>query len=86
MLDTILPDTQLKHGTDALRIIAGCEALQLKSKDGTITSVIGRFSNGKKIEIKGTTFVVAAGAVSSSICCRTRVSRKAKLANMFLLM
>jgi choline dehydrogenase-like flavoprotein len=78
MLDTILPDTQLKHGTDALRIIAGCEALQLKSKDGTITSVIGRFSNGKKIEIKGTTFVVAAGAVSSSILLQNSGIAKGK--------
>lgn len=67
MLDTILPDTQLKFGADALRIIAGCEALNLKSKNGTITSVHCKLSNGKKLEVKGNTFVVAAGAISSSI-------------------
>jgi choline dehydrogenase-like flavoprotein len=68
MLDTILPDTQALHGTDALKIIAGCEAWQLKSNDGTVTSVVGKFTNdGRKIEVKGNTFVVAAGAISSSI-------------------
>ncbi len=67
MLDTVLPDIQATHGTDALKIIAGCEAWQLKSKGGNITSLIGKFKSGKKIEVKGNTFVVSAGAISSSI-------------------
>ena len=67
MLDTVLPNIQAAHGTDALRIIAGCEAWQLKSKGGNITSLIGKFRSGRKVEIKGNTFVVSAGAISSSI-------------------
>jgi len=68
MLDTILPETQEKYGKEALKIIAGCEAWQLKSKGGTITSIICKFTkSGKKIEVKGNKFIVAAGAVSSSI-------------------
>ncbi len=67
MLDTVLPDIQSAHGTDALKIIAGCEAWKLNSKGGNITSVIGKFKNGRKVEIKGNKFVVSAGAISSSI-------------------
>ncbi len=67
MLDTVLPQSQQKHGRDKLKILAGCEVLKIKSKGKRITSVIGRFESGRKIEIKGKTFVVAAGAISSSI-------------------
>lgn len=67
MLDTILPETQEKHGRDALQIIAGCEAWKIKSRGGKISSVTGKFNNGRKVEIKANTFVVAAGAISSSI-------------------
>jgi choline dehydrogenase-like flavoprotein len=67
MLDTVLPQSQQKHGRDKFKIIAGCEVLQIKSKGKRITSVIGRFESGRKIEIKGKTFVVAAGTISSSI-------------------
>jgi choline dehydrogenase-like flavoprotein len=67
MLDTVLPDTQLKYGTEALKIIAGCEVTNLKSKGGNITSLTAKFINGRKIEVKANTFVVSAGAVSSSI-------------------
>ncbi len=67
MLDTILPETQEKHGRDALQVIAGCEVWKIKSKGSTATSVIGKFKNGRKIEVKGNTIVVSAGAISSSL-------------------
>jgi choline dehydrogenase-like flavoprotein len=67
MLDTVLPDLQDKYGKDRLEIIAGCEGWQLKSKGGNITSIIAKFRSGRKIKITGKTFVVSAGAISSSI-------------------
>lgn len=67
MLNNILPGAQQKAGAENFQIIAGCEVLKLKSKAGKITSLIGQFRNGRKVEIKGRTFVVAAGAISSSL-------------------
>ena len=67
MLDTVLPAIQKKHGRDALTIIAGCEAEKLKGNGRTITSVICRLADGRRIDVRGKTIVVAAGAVSSSI-------------------
>lgn len=66
MLSHILPAIQ-EGNKDSLQIIAGCEVQKLKSKGGKITSIIGQFKNGRKIEIRGRTFVVAAGAISSSL-------------------
>ena len=67
MLDTVLPDIQERFGADKFTILAGCQAWTIKSKGDTVISVIGKFKSGRKIEIKGKTFVVSAGAVSSSI-------------------
>lgn len=67
MLDTILPETQEMYGKDALQIIAGCEAMKIKSKGSEVTSVICRFKNGRQIEVSGKTIVVSAGAISSSL-------------------
>lgn len=67
MLNNILPKVQKMLGADKFKIIAGCEVVKLKSKGAKITSLIGRFSNGRKIEVRAKTFVVAAGAVSSSV-------------------
>lgn len=67
MLNNVLPAVQKAAGPDKFQIIAGCEVLKLKSKGGRITSLIGQFSNGRKIEVRGRSFVVAAGAISSSI-------------------
>lgn len=68
MLDTILPKTQIDH-PGQLQIIAGCEALSFnRGKTGTaIESVTAQFKTGRKITIKGNTFVSSAGAISSSI-------------------
>lgn len=67
MLNNILPQVQQQLGPDKFQLIAGCEVVKLKSKAGRVTSLIGQFRNGRKIEVRGKTFVVAAGAVSSSI-------------------
>ncbi len=68
MLDTVLPRTQMDN-PGRLEIIAGCEALSFnRGKDGSsIVSLTGQFGSGKKITIKGNTFVSSAGAISSSI-------------------
>jgi choline dehydrogenase-like flavoprotein len=67
MLNNILPPAQALARTENFQIIAGCEVIKLKSKGAKVTSLIGQFKNGRKIEIKGRTFVVAAGAISSSL-------------------
>jgi len=67
MLDTVLPETQAKYGPQALKIIAGCEVRKLKSRGSAITLLEARFGSGRKITVKANTYVVSAGAVSSSI-------------------
>lgn len=66
MLDTILPQTQLAN-PGSLQIIANCEAISFNRSGSKIVSLTGKFKNGRKITIKGNTFVSSAGAVSSSI-------------------
>ena len=67
MLVSILPGIQTKYGKDSLEIVAGCEAVKLQRSGDRITSVECEFRNGRKISVRGKTFVVSAGAVSSSI-------------------
>jgi choline dehydrogenase-like flavoprotein len=66
MLDHILPEAQLKH-PDSLRIIADCSALSFNKKGNRIVSLTAQLNNGRKLVIKGNTFVSSAGAISSSI-------------------
>jgi choline dehydrogenase-like flavoprotein len=66
MLDTILPEIQMKY-PDQLQIIAGCEAMSFNKKGNRIVSMTGQFNSGKKLIIKGNTFISSAGAISSSI-------------------
>lgn len=67
MLVTVLPSIQKEFGRESLEIIAGCEAVKLQRKGNKIAYVEGEFNSGRKIKIYGRTFVVAAGAISSSI-------------------
>jgi choline dehydrogenase-like flavoprotein len=67
MLTTVLPDIQTKFGKESLEIIAGCEAINLNKVGNNISYVECQFNNGRKIKVKGKTFVVSAGAISSSI-------------------
>ncbi|MDQ6610754.1 MAG: GMC family oxidoreductase, partial [Bacteroidota bacterium] len=74
MLSNILPQVQ-EAGKDNFQIIAGCEVHKLKSKGKRITSLIAQFCDGRKIEVKGKTFVVSAGAISSSLLLqRSRIA------------
>jgi choline dehydrogenase-like flavoprotein len=66
MLDRVLPDIQRNH-PGALKIIAGCEVNKIKGTGSKVDKVECTFSNGKKINIKGKTIIVSAGAVSSSL-------------------
>ncbi len=67
MLTTILPEIQQKFGKESLEIIAGCEAVKLQKSGNKISYVECEFNSGEKIKIKGRTFVVSGGAISSSI-------------------
>jgi len=66
MLDHILPEAQIRH-QGKLRIIAGCEVLSFDKKGSRIVSLTAQFTNGRKITVKGNTFISSAGAISSSI-------------------
>jgi choline dehydrogenase-like flavoprotein len=67
MLDTVLPTAQELFGREALRIVSGCEAIQLKGRGKHIKGVLCQLPDGRKIEVRGKTFMVAAGAISSSL-------------------
>src|SRR5262249_7989159 len=70
MLDTVLPMIQRdynKNGREALKIVAGCEATKLRARGKEITGVIWELRDGRRIEVSGDPFVVAAGAISSSL-------------------
>jgi choline dehydrogenase-like flavoprotein len=66
MLDRILPEAQMRN-PDALRIIAGCSALSFNRNGSRIVSLTAELDNGRRLTIKGNTFVSSAGAISSSI-------------------
>lgn len=66
MLDRILPEAQTRK-PDSLRIIAGCSALSFNRNGSRIVSLTAQLDNGRKLTIKGNTFVSSAGAISSSI-------------------
>ncbi len=67
MLDTVLPAIQREFGAENLRIIAGCEAERIIGRGKEITGVQCRFTDGRPITVRGKTFVVSAGAISSSL-------------------
>ncbi|HEX6558961.1 MAG TPA: GMC family oxidoreductase N-terminal domain-containing protein, partial [Longimicrobiales bacterium] len=67
MLDTVLPLTQELVGRAALRIVSGCEALRLRGRGRRIDRVECQLSDGRRVDVRGKTIVVAAGAISSSL-------------------
>jgi len=67
MLETILPDIQEKFGNESLQIIAGCEAIKLHKRGNKISHLECEFGGKRRIKVYGKTFVVSAGAISSSI-------------------
>jgi choline dehydrogenase-like flavoprotein len=67
MLDTVLPAAQEAAGKGRLRILAGCEAEKFQAKGRQVTAIKCRLKDGRRIEVRANTFVLSAGAVSSSI-------------------
>jgi len=69
MLDTVLPALQeeFNKGREALKIVAGCEAIKLRAKGKKITSVLCKLKDGRLIEVTGNQFVSSAGTISSSL-------------------
>jgi choline dehydrogenase-like flavoprotein len=70
MLDTVLPWIQRDYnvgGRKALRIVAGCEAEKIRARGEEIKGVTCRFRDGRRLDVRGNTFVISAGAVSSSL-------------------
>ncbi|HEY0673130.1 MAG TPA: GMC family oxidoreductase [Longimicrobiales bacterium] len=67
MLDSVLPIAQEMFGREALRIVSECEAIKLKGRGSQITGVLCQLTDGRRIEVRGKTFIVAAGAISSSL-------------------
>ena len=66
MLDAVLPDIQQKF-PGRLKILSGCEGWKLGGSGSRVTTLQCRLKDGRRVDVKGDTFVVAAGAVSSSI-------------------
>jgi choline dehydrogenase-like flavoprotein len=66
MLDVVLPAAQATAG-GRFRILAGCEAIELRGSGRKVTSVRCRLADGRVIDVRGRTFIVAAGTVSSSL-------------------
>jgi choline dehydrogenase-like flavoprotein len=70
MLDTVLPQTQHafnRDGREALRILSDCEVVKIRRSGNRVTALECETPTGRKLTVKGTTYVLAAGAVSSSM-------------------
>lgn len=75
MLDTVLPQLQRDY-PGQVKIIAGCEAEKIVTSGGRATAVECVLKNGRRITVHGSTIVVSAGAVSSSlILLRSGIAR-----------
>ena len=70
MIDTVLPRTQRdynQNGREALRIVAEAEVIKVHESGGRVTGVEVETRGGRTISVTGNTYVLAAGAVSSSL-------------------
>jgi choline dehydrogenase-like flavoprotein len=66
MLDGVLPAAQ-KAGNGRLRIVPGCEAETLECEDARVRAAHCRLDDGWRVRVVGNTFIVAAGAIASSL-------------------
>lgn len=66
MLDEVLPRAQAA-GRGRLRILAQCEVDRFEGLGRRITAARCRLDDGRTVRVKGRTFAVAAGAISSSL-------------------
>jgi choline dehydrogenase-like flavoprotein len=67
MLDTVLPRAQAEFGADAVRVLAECRAERIETTDRQATAVTCRLSDGRRVQVRANTVVVAAGALASSV-------------------
>lgn len=70
MLDRTLPRAQGEHGADNLRILAETQVLEVRHDGGVATGVRCRMSDGRRVDIRANTVVLAAGALASSVILR----------------
>jgi choline dehydrogenase-like flavoprotein len=74
MLDTVLPRAQAEFGTETVRVLAECQAERIETSDRSATAVACRLSDGRRVQVRARTVVVAAGAIASSLLlARSRV-------------
>jgi choline dehydrogenase-like flavoprotein len=66
MLDGVLPAAE-KAAKGRLRIVSGCEAEKLEVEEGKVRGAVCRLDDGWRVRVRGETFIVAAGAVASSL-------------------
>ena len=70
MLERTLPLLQAEHGADAVRVLAETQVLEVRHDNGRATGVRCRMSDGRTIDIRANTVVLAAGALASSAVLR----------------
>jgi choline dehydrogenase-like flavoprotein len=74
MLDGVLPAAE-KAAKGRLRIVSGCEAEKLEVEDGRVRGAVCRLDDGWRVRVRGETFIVAAGAIASSLLLlRSRIA------------
>ncbi len=66
-LDATLPRAQKRFGTDAVRILSECMVERVAGANGGSAGLECRLSDGRALEVKANTVVVAAGALASSL-------------------
>jgi choline dehydrogenase-like flavoprotein len=70
MLDHTLPKTQQRFGTEAVRVLAETQAVEILHDNQRATAVRCRMSDGRMIDVRANTVVVSAGAIASSVLLR----------------
>jgi choline dehydrogenase-like flavoprotein len=67
MLDKVLPDAQAAYGSERFRILVGAEAKSIDGVGRGVDRVRCKLADGRRVDIRANTVVVASGAVSSSL-------------------
>ena len=67
MLDTVLPRAQAKYGKDALRIFSECRVDRIEQASSGVGDVLCDLSDGRRLQVRARTVVLAAGAIASSL-------------------